>query len=41
MAAAPHRRGTIVAVTGSGVNALYTVNFPGWHAAVFRAGQLA
>ena len=38
--AVPHRKGTVAAVAGSGMNALITVNFPGWHAASFRPAQL-
>ena len=40
MIAAPHRKGIVAAVTGSGVNAVITVNFPGWHPAQLRPAQL-
>ena len=40
MIAPPHRKGIVAAVAGSGASALITVNFPGWHAASFRPGQL-
>ena len=38
--ASPHRKGIVAAVTGSGVNAVVTVNFPGWHPAQLRPAQL-
>jgi len=39
--AAPHRKGTIRTVRGTGVNAVITVGLDGWHLASFRPAQLA
>lgn len=37
---APHRKGTVVVVHGSGVNAIITVRLDGFHPANFRPAQL-
>jgi hypothetical protein len=37
---APHRKGTVAVVHGSGVNAVITVRLDGFHPANFRPAQL-
>lgn len=39
-AAAPHRKGTVKAVQGSGENARITVALDGWHPVTFHPAQL-
>ena len=39
--AAPHRKGTVSRVAGTGQNARITVNFDGGHAVTLYPGQLS
>jgi len=39
-AAAPHRKGHVRAVSGSGINAQITVNLTGWHPVTLHPAEL-